>query len=797
MALLRSVATVGGYTMLSRLTGFARDMLIAALVGAGPVADAFFVAFKLPNFFRRLFAEGAFNAAFVPLFAGRLAAEGEQGARDFAEDVLAVMVVTLLVFVTALQVAMPWLMFAFAPGFSDDPAKFDLAVTLTRLAFPYLLFISLVSFFGGMLNSLGKFAAAAATPILLNLVLIGALIGLVPFVPTPGHALAWGVAAAGAAQFAWLAIALDRSGFRLRLRWPRLTPGVKRLFKLILPGALGAGVVQVNLMLDVVIASLLPTGSISFLYYADRVNQLPLGVIGVAVGTALLPILARHIRLGEEREAAHQLNRAIEVALLMTLPAAAALIALASPIVTVLFERGAFDAKEAAATAGALVAFASGLPAYVLIKVLAPGFFAREDTRTPVRIAILCVVVNFALNVILGLLSPLAHVGIATATSRRRLAQHCAARDDAAPARLFRAGRAAEIEAPPHPRRRRRDGGLRGVCRARARARARVRRGGPGEPPSASSSPVGSCCSRCSLWRPALPTSRSCAGPSAAASPAAPHGRSLDPPGPRGDNAPRPGPPGPGASLMSRIFSGVQPTGNLHLGNYLGAIRNFVRLQEGNECLYCVVDLHAITVWQDPRELVASTREVTAAFLASGIDPEALIVFNQSAGIGPCRARLGVQLRRAARLAQPHDPVQGEGGQGPRERLGRTLRLPQPDGGRHPGLQGDPRAGRRGPEAAPRAHPRHRPEVQQRFRHRVLPAGRAADPGRGGAGDEPARRHQEDVEVGPVRRFAHQPDRRRRRHRPQDPPRPDRPQAGAGRHPRRAVPAPSGPRRST
>ncbi len=417
MALLRSVATVGGYTMLSRLTGFARDMLIAALVGAGPVADAFFVAFKLPNFFRRLFAEGAFNAAFVPLFAGRLAAEGGEGARDFAEDVLAVMVVTLLVFVTVLQLAMPWLMFAFAPGFSDDPAKFDLTITLTRIAFPYLLFISLVSFFGGVLNSLGRFAAAAATPILLNLVLIGALIGLAPYVPTPGHALAWGVSLAGAAQFTWLAIALDRAGFRLRLRLPRLTPGVRRLFQLILPGALGAGVVQVNLMMDVVIASLLPTGSISFLYYADRVNQLPLGVIGVAVGTALLPILARHIRLGEEMEARHQLNRAIELALLMTLPAAAALMALAGPIVTTLFERGAFNAAEASATAGALVAFASGLPAYVLIKVLAPGFFAREDTRTPVRIAILCVAVNFALNLLLGLASPLAHVGIATATS--------------------------------------------------------------------------------------------------------------------------------------------------------------------------------------------------------------------------------------------------------------------------------------------------------------------------------------------------------------------------------------------
>ncbi|MEX2455024.1 MAG: murein biosynthesis integral membrane protein MurJ [Rhodospirillaceae bacterium] len=415
MALLRSIATVGSYTMISRLLGFVRDILIAATLGAGPVADAFFVAFKLPNFFRRLFAEGAFNAAFVPQFARQMAEGGLDGARRFAEEVLSVFVVTLLLFVTALQVAMPWVMTAFAPGFVDDPARFDLAVALAQITFPYLLFVSLVSQLGGVLNALSRFAAAAATPILLNLCLIAALLGLSPFVETPGHALAWGVAAAGAVQFVWLMVACHRAAFVLRLPRPRLTPRVRRLLRLMLPGAIGAGVVQINLLIDVVIASLLPGGSVSFLYYADRVNQLPLGVIGVAVGTALLPLLSRQVRAGDDAAAQGSTNRAMEFALLLTVPGAAALLVIAGPIVAVLFERGAFGAAETAATAGALGAYALGLPAYVLIKVLGPGFFAREDTATPVKIAALCVAINLALN--LALMGPLLHVGIALATA--------------------------------------------------------------------------------------------------------------------------------------------------------------------------------------------------------------------------------------------------------------------------------------------------------------------------------------------------------------------------------------------
>jgi putative peptidoglycan lipid II flippase len=415
MALLKSIATVGGYTMASRILGFARDILVAALLGAGPVADAFFVAFKLPNFFRRLFAEGAFNAAFVPLFTRHLSEDGAASAQRFAEEVLSVLVVVLLLFCTLVQIAMPWAMIGFAPGFVGDPEKFDLAVELTRITFPYLIFISLVSQLGGILNSLGKFAAAAATPILLNLALIGALIGLTPHVDTPGHALAWGVIIAGIIQFLWLIEACRRAGMTLRLPRPRLTPRVRRLLVLILPGAVGAGVVQINLLVGVMIASLLPTGSVSYLYYADRINQLPLGVIGVAVGTALLPLLSRQLRAQEDAAAMASLNRALEFALFLTLPAALALVVIPGPIISVLFERGAFDAAASVATADALIAYSVGLPAYVLIKVLAPGFFAREDTATPVKIAALCVVINIVLSLLL--MGPMLHVGVALATS--------------------------------------------------------------------------------------------------------------------------------------------------------------------------------------------------------------------------------------------------------------------------------------------------------------------------------------------------------------------------------------------
>ena len=418
-SLLGGFATVGGLTLVSRILGFARDILVARYLGAGLAADCFFVAFKLPNFFRRLFAEGAFAAAFVPLFSKALGreptAESRRAAKAFAEDTLSVLLAVLLLFTALAETAMPWAMVALAPGFVDQPDKFALAVELTRITFPYLLLISLVALFSGVLNAVGRFAIPASAPILLNLVLIASVLGFHDSELITARALAVGVSLAGIAQFLWLMAALRRAGFALRLPRPRLTPGVKRLLVIMMPVALGAGVMQVNLVFDIVLASFLPEGSLSWLFYADRLNQLPLGVIGIAVGTVLLPRLARSLSAGEDVEANQTHNRAIEFALLLTLPAAAALTILAPFLIRVLFEHGAFTAGDTAATARALVAFAAGLPAFVLVKVLAPGFFAREDTKTPVRFALAAMAVNVVLA--LGLIWPLAHVGLALATS--------------------------------------------------------------------------------------------------------------------------------------------------------------------------------------------------------------------------------------------------------------------------------------------------------------------------------------------------------------------------------------------
>jgi putative peptidoglycan lipid II flippase len=415
MALLRSVATVGSYTAISRVFGFMRDVLTAAIIGAGPVADAFFVAQRLPNLFRSLFAEGAFSAAFVPLFAGTMAKQGKKRARIFAEDALAVLLTALLGFVLLGEIFMPTIMDIIAPGFRQEPEKFDLAVDLARITFPYLLFIALVALQGGVLNSVERFAAAAATPILLNLFLIAALLLMRQFGWRDGRALAWAVTAAGFAQFLWLLLACERAGLALRLPLPRLTPEVRRTLAVMAPGTIGAGVTQLNLLISTALASLLPSGSVSYLYYADRLNQLPLGVVGIAVGTAILPSLSRQVRLGDLPNAAATQNRGIELALLLTLPAAIALAVLATPILSVLFERGAFGPADTAATAAALAAYAAGLPAFVLIKVLAPAFFARHDTATPVKVAVASMAVNLCLTLIL--MQFLAHVGIALATT--------------------------------------------------------------------------------------------------------------------------------------------------------------------------------------------------------------------------------------------------------------------------------------------------------------------------------------------------------------------------------------------
>ena len=413
--MLRNVLTVGGWTMLSRLLGFARDMLIAATLGAGPVADAFFVALKLPNLFRRLFGEGAFNAAFVPAFAGMLTAEGPDAARRFAQQTFAVMAFWLAVLTIAGELGMPWLIAVLAPGFETNPAKFALAVTLSRITFPYLLLICLAALVSGVLNGLERFTAAAASYVLFNIISIAFLLWLTPYVPTAGHALAWGITASGVAQLGVLLWAMHRAGMQLHLPRPRLTPEIRVLLRRMAPGLVGAGVTQLNLAIDVIIASLLPAGTVSLLYYADRVQQLPLGVIGTAVGTALLPLLSRQVRAGEGPAALATLNRAIEYALFLTLPAAAALIVSAYPVMWALFGRGAFSAESARLSSQALAAYAVGLPAFVLVKVLAPGFFARGDTATPVKVGVAAVVLNLLMN--LAFMVPLQQVGPALATS--------------------------------------------------------------------------------------------------------------------------------------------------------------------------------------------------------------------------------------------------------------------------------------------------------------------------------------------------------------------------------------------
>ena len=413
--MLRGILTVGGWTMGSRLLGFARDILIAALAGTGEIADAFFVANKLPNMFRRLFGEGAFNAAFVPEFTGLLATEGHAAAKNFAQQAISVLAFWLLGLTVLGEIFMPDIMHVLAPGFSAEPGKLHLAVSLARITFPYLILICLAALLSGVLNGLDRFAAAAAAPLLYNLCSIAAMLLLTRHVATVGHALAWGVATAGVVQLALLAWATRRAGMSLAIPRPRLTPAMRVLLRRMAPGLVGASAMQLNQVVDVIVGSLLPPGAISLLYYADRVNQLPLGTIGAAVGTALLPLLSRQVRGPDPMAAVGTLNRALEFALVLTVPAALALIVSGFPILAVLFQRGAFPLSSAYLASQSLAAYALGLPFFVLVKVLAPAFFARGDTATPVRIAMVTLVLNFALN--LALFIPLQHVGPALATS--------------------------------------------------------------------------------------------------------------------------------------------------------------------------------------------------------------------------------------------------------------------------------------------------------------------------------------------------------------------------------------------
>ena len=415
--MLRHFATVGGWTMASRLLGFARDMLIAARLGAGPMADAFFVALKLPNLFRRLFGEGAFNAAFVPAFAALYTRQGPAMARQLAERLAALMALWLGALTALGLVFMPQVLAVLAPGFAArGEAQMQLATELTRIVFPYLPFICLTALVSGVLNSMSRFTAAAAAPIFFNLLSMAALLGLSRYTATPAHALAWGVTISGVVQLVLVWWAAARAGMVLRPAWPRLSPAEMQVLRRMGPGLIGAGVTQLNLAVDVIIASLLPAGSVSFLYYADRVAQLPLGVIGAAIGTALLPTLAAQLAGGKSLSAHLSMNRGVEITLALCVPAAAALMVLAQPIMAVLFQRGAYTAADVAASAPVLVAYSAGLPAFVLVKALAPGFFARGDTRTPVAIGLGTVALNLGLNLAFLYGTGLGPVGIAAAT---------------------------------------------------------------------------------------------------------------------------------------------------------------------------------------------------------------------------------------------------------------------------------------------------------------------------------------------------------------------------------------------
>ncbi|MBV6656446.1 MAG: murein biosynthesis integral membrane protein MurJ [Devosiaceae bacterium] len=418
MSLLRNFMTVGGATLSSRVLGFGRDILMAAALGTGPVADAFVVAFRFPNLFRRLFAEGAFNSAFIPLFARSLEGEGREAAKQFAQDAMAGLLTVLTAVCALAMIAMPVLMFALAPGFVGDPDKFDLAVLLTRITMPYLALVSLLALLSGVLNGLGRFAAAAFAPVMLNVVLIGVLWAILSMglagENDAGVWLAVGVLIGGIAQLALVVGDLLRAGFLPKLVRPRWTPGMKRLVELGIPGLIAGGITQINIVVGTMIASL-QAGAVSLLYYADRLYQLPLGVVGIAIGVVLLPELARRLKAedGPGVEAAQA--RSLEFAMLLTLPAAVALAAVPEPLVSVLFERGAFDETARIGTAAALQAFAIGLPSFVLIKVFSPAFFAREDTKTPMKVGALSVAVNVACS--LALFPFLGHVGIALATS--------------------------------------------------------------------------------------------------------------------------------------------------------------------------------------------------------------------------------------------------------------------------------------------------------------------------------------------------------------------------------------------
>jgi putative peptidoglycan lipid II flippase len=405
MSLVRNVGTIGALTAVSRVFGFARDMLLARVLGAGLAADAWQLAFTLPNTFRRLFAEGAFSVAFVPMYTRALSSdEGEEAADRFAGDVLSVFVWVLLGFSALCIIAMPGIVWLLANEYRAVPGKFELSVMLSQVTFPYLMLVSLVAMLSGVLNARSKFAPGAFVPVLLNVVLIGGIVSGY-YLRGPGGddvVVAWALAislvAAGAAQLAYMWWAKRRAGVSLKITAPRFTPQVKRLCMLMLPATFGAGIYQISQLVDTFFATSLPQGSLTLLKMADRLNQMPLGIFGIALGTAILPMLARHIQSGDTREAQRLQSNAVEIGTLLTLPAAAALAICAPAFATAFFVGGKMTAANGAVMADIVVALVAGLPAYVLVKVFQPAFFSREDTRTPVWVAAGVLAINIAIN---------------------------------------------------------------------------------------------------------------------------------------------------------------------------------------------------------------------------------------------------------------------------------------------------------------------------------------------------------------------------------------------------------------
>ena len=413
-SLLGSGAVVGGMTMVSRVLGLVRDIVIATLFGARPEADAFFVAFRIPNLFRRLFAEGAFSQGFVPVLAEYRARRSDAEVQVLVARVVGALGCILTLFTVAGIVGAGWVLMVFAPGFADD-ARAAIATDMLRLTFPYLLLISLVALAGGVLNTFGRFGVPAFTPVWLNLSLIGAAVVLPPFLDEPVMALAWGVLVAGVVQLAFQLPFLARLGM---LGWPRVSfsdPGVRRIGRLMLPAAFGASVGQLNLLIDTMLASFLTAGSVSWLYYADRLMELPLGIFAIALSTVLLPSLSQDHASADAERFGRTLDAGMRLGLLLTAPAATALCVLSVPLVVTLFGHGAMGEGDVLASATALQAYALGLLGFTGVKILAPGFFARQDTRKPVRIAVIAMLCNIVLN--LALIGPLAHVGLALATS--------------------------------------------------------------------------------------------------------------------------------------------------------------------------------------------------------------------------------------------------------------------------------------------------------------------------------------------------------------------------------------------